>query len=340
MLRYGMQILQGVRMKFKNLGNICLPVFLFFSVTNVEAVDKLIADYGGHSGFQSAVWVAKDLKIFDKYGLDVEVIMITGSARSIAALIGNSTQFSTGSATGPLAAAVKGSDLKVIAASYNKFPYAFVANPDIRNPKDLRGKKVNILNFGGSNDLALRLALKEWGLKLADIQVIVGGDAPTRLGSLMTSRTDATILSPPHLTMAVKSGYRVLADMGDMSANFPQSTLNVKGSYMRDNRDLVKRFVRSYAEAIHVIKSSRDRTMKIFAKRMGVDDAAMVSSTYDYFAPRFSFPPRVNLDGVRDTLSFYAEQNAEFKNRRAEEFVDHSLMDELEKEGFFKKLGG
>ena len=123
------------------------------------------------------------------------------------------------------------------------------------NPKDLRGKKVNILNFGGSNDLALQLALKEWGLKLSDIQMIVGGDAPTRLGSLMTGRMDATILSPPHLTMAVKSGYRVLADMGDMSANFPQSTLNVKGGYMRENRDLVKRFVRSYAEAVHVIKT-------------------------------------------------------------------------------------
>jgi NitT/TauT family transport system substrate-binding protein len=316
-------------------------VFLGFALAcgnNLSSADKLVADYGGQSGFQSAVWVAKDLKIFDKYNLDVEVIMITGSARSIAALIGNSTQFSTGSATGPLAAAVKGTDLKVIAASYNKFPYAFVVKPEIRNPKDLRGKKVNILNFGGSNDLALQLALKEWGMKLSDIQVIVGGDAPTRLGSLMTGRTDATILSPPHLTMAVKSGYRVLADMGDMSANFPQSTLNVKGSYLRENRDLVKRFVRSYAEAVHVIKTSRDRTMKIFAKRMGIDDPAMVSTTYDYFAPRFSFPPRVNMEGVRDTLNFYAQQNAEFKNHKAEEFVDSSIMDELEKEGFFRKL--
>jgi NitT/TauT family transport system substrate-binding protein len=324
----------------RNLGKICLIAGLLFSRAKVEAADKLVADYGGQSGFQSAVWVAKDLKIFDKHGLDVEVIMITGSARSIAALIGNSTQFSTGSATGPLAAAVKGTDLRVIAASYNKFPYAFVAKPDIRNPKDLRGKKVNILNFGGSNDLALRLALKEWGLKLPDIQVIVGGDAPTRLASLFSGRTDATILSPPHLTIAVKSGYRILADMGDMSANFPQSTVNVKGSSLRENRDVVKRFLRSYAEAIHVIKTSRDRTMKIFAKRMGIDDPAMVSSTYDYFAPRFSFPPRVNLDGVRDTLAFYAEQNPEFKGHKAEEFIDHSLLDELEKEGFFKKLGG
>jgi NitT/TauT family transport system substrate-binding protein len=321
---------------------ICLWfVFLFvFAPGTLFAADKLIADYGGHAGFQSAVWVAKDFKIFDKYGIDAEVIMITGSARSVAALLGGSTQFATGSATGPLAAAAKGSDIKILAASYNKFPYAFVVKPDIRTPKDLRGKKINILNYGGSNDLALQLALKEWGMKLADAQIIVGGDAPTRMGSLMSGRTDATILSPPHLTIAVKAGYRVLADMGDMSANFPQSTLNVKGSYMRDNRDLVKRFVRAYAEAIHAIKTQRDRTIKVFANRMRIDDAETVKTTYDYFAPRFSFPPRISMEGVRDTLNFYAEQNADFKNRRAEEFVDQTIMDELEKEGFFKKIGG
>lgn len=319
--------------------SICSLLFTLCLSTSLAAADKIIGDYGGHAGFQSAMWIAKDLKIFDKYGLDVEVIMITGSARSVAALIGGSTQFATGSATGPLAAAIKGSDIKILAASYNKFPYAFVVKPDIRTPKDLRGKKVNILNYGGSNDLALQLALKEWGMKLSEIQVIVGGDAPTRMGSLMAGRTDATILSPPHLTIAVKSGYRVLADMGDMSANFAQSTLNVKGSFLKDSRDVVKRFLRSYSEAIHVIKTQRDQTLKVFAKRMRIDDPETVRTTYEYFAPRFSFPPRVDMAGVRDTLNFYAEQNAAFKNRRAEEFVDQSLMDELQKEGFFKKLG-
>jgi NitT/TauT family transport system substrate-binding protein len=317
---------------------------IFFATMNsavyaAEKSEKLVADYGGHAGFQSATWVAKDLKIFEKYGLDVEIIMITGAARSVAALLGNSTHFSTGSATGPLAAAVRGSDIRIIAASYNKFPYAFVVKPDIRSPKDLRGKRVNILNYGGSNDLALQLALKEWGMKLSDIQVVIGGDAPTRLGALMAGRMDATILSPPHLTLATKAGYRVLADMGDMSTNFTQSSLYVKGSSLKENRDRTKRFVRAYAEAIQRIKTDRELTMKIFANRMRVDDPETVKTTYEYFAPRFSFPPRVNVEGVRDTLSFYAEQNADFKNRKPEEFIDHSLLDELEKEGFFKKLG-
>jgi NitT/TauT family transport system substrate-binding protein len=318
---------------------ILIAILLCFTASLADGAEKLVADYGGHAGFQSATWVAKDLKIFDKHGLDIEVIMITGAARSVAALLGNSTHFSTGSATGPLAAAVRGSDVKIIAASYNKFPYAFVVRPDIRSPNDLRGKRVNILNYGGSNDLALQLALKEWGMKLSDIQVVIGGDAPTRMGALMAGRMDATILSPPHLTLAVKAGYRVLADMGDMSTNFTQSSLYVKGSALKEHRDRVKRFLRAYAEAIHVIKTDREQTMKIFAKRMRVEDPETVKSTYEYFAPRFSSPPRVNLEGVRDTLRFYAEQNPDFKNRKPEEFIDHSLLDELEKEGFFKKLG-
>ena len=154
----------------------------------------------------------------------------------------------------------------------------------------------------------------------------------------MSGRSDATILSPPHLTIAVKSGYRVLADMGEMSSNFAQSTLNVKSSFLRDNRDVVKRFLRAYAEAIHVIKTDRTRSMNVFAKRMRIDDAETVKSTYDYFAPRFSFPPWVNLEGIKDTLDFYAERNPDFKNHKPEEFVDQSLLSELDKEGFFKTL--
>src|SRR5262245_62740271 len=123
-------------MKLIRLGIFCWLVLLCFWATNGKAAEKLVADYGGHAGFQSATWVAKDLKIFEKHGLDVDIIMITGAARSVAALLGNSTQFATGSATGPLAAAVRGTDVKVIAASYNKFPYAFVVKPDIRTPKD------------------------------------------------------------------------------------------------------------------------------------------------------------------------------------------------------------
>jgi len=304
-----------------------------------QAVDRIVADFGGVSGFQSGTWAAKDLKIFDKYGLDVELVMITGGARSMAALLGGSTQFATGSATAPLLARARGSDVTILAASYNKFPYAFVAKPEIQSPKALVGKTIAILNFGGSNDLALQLALKEWGLKRQEINVIIGGDAPTRLAALTAGRIDATVLSPPHLTQAVKAGYRVLADMGEMRSNFSQSTVYVRRGYLTENRDLAKRFLKAYVEAIRVIKSDREKILRIFANRMRLDDREILNATYDYYAPRFSFPPRVNLSGIKDTLDFYAETAPEVKNRSPQEFVDHSLLDELEAEGFFKKIG-
>ena len=69
------------------------------------------------------------------------------------------------------------------------------------------------------------------------------------------------------------------------------------------------------------------------------DDPELLRATYDYFAPRFSFPPRINMAGIKDTLEFYAETSPGLKGRNPEDFVDHSLLDEMEKEGFFKALG-
>jgi len=83
-----------------------------------------------------------------------------------------------------------------------------------------------------------------------------------------------------------------------------------------------------------VIKTDRERTLRVFAKRMRLDDPEILNETYDYYALRFSFPPRVNMEGIKDTLDFYAERNAEVRGRKPEEFVDHSVLDELEKAGF------
>ena len=92
-------------------------------------------------------------------------------------------------------------------------------------------------------------------------------------------------------------------------------------------------------EAVRIIKTDRQRTVKIFAQRMRLDDRELLNDTYNYFAPRFSFPPRVDMQGIKDTLDFYAETSPELRGRRPEEFIDQSVLDELEREGFFKSLG-
>jgi NitT/TauT family transport system substrate-binding protein len=315
-----------------------LLVFLVLA-TRIYAAEKIVADFGGLGGFQSASWIAKDLRIFDKHGLDVDLVMITGGSRSVAALLSGSTQFATGSATTPLLVSARGADVVTVAAAYNHFPFAVVTKPEIKSPQELRGKKLGILNFGGSHDLAMQLVFREWGIKGPEVNVLAVGDQPTRLAALVSGNIDATFMSMPHLSMAVKAGFRVLADMADMRANFSQSTVYLRRSYLREHRPIVKQFLKAYSEAVHVIKTDRARTLKVMANRMRVEDPEILRTTYDYFGPRFTFPPRVNLEGIKDTLDFYGEKNPEVKNRNPLEFVDHAVLDELEKEGFFKVLG-
>src|SRR5438093_1850363 len=121
-----LKTLAGAEMKFVHSAILSLLSLMCLTVATAKAADKLVVDYGGLSGFQGATWVAKDLKIFDKYGLDVDVIMIGGGARSVATLLSGSTQFGTGSATAPLLATARCSYIKIIAASYHKFSYYFI----------------------------------------------------------------------------------------------------------------------------------------------------------------------------------------------------------------------
>lgn len=165
------------------------------------------------------------------------------------------------------------------------------------------------------------------------------GDQPTRLAALLAGTIDATIMSMPHLMVATKAGYRVLGDMGEMQVNFSQSTIYVRRSYLRENRDIAKRFLKAYAEAVYVLRTDRQRSLKVMAKRLRLENQEILNATYDDVAHRFSFPPRVNMAGLKDTLDFFAEKNPELKGRRPEEFVDETLLDELEREGFFKRLG-
>src|SRR5262245_44720460 len=200
-------------------------VFLIASTIplGARAQEQIVSGYDGHAGFQGPVWAAKDLGLFDKYGLTAELVLIPGSARGMAALISGSAQFVQGSAIAPLSAYLRGADVVVVAAALNKFPFSVIARKEIRQPAELIGKKIGIVNFGGSNDLAVTLAFKEWNIPRNAATILASGGAPERLAALITGTLDATVLSPPETVAASRLGLTNLANFGDLSASFPQT---------------------------------------------------------------------------------------------------------------------
>jgi len=314
-----------------------LVAVLFAFSTPLFAQEQILVGYDGHAGFQGAIWATKDLGLFEKHSLNGELILIPGSARGMAALLSGSVPFIQGSATAPLAAYVRGADVVVIAAAYNKLPLSVVVRKEIRAPAELVGKKMGIVNFGGSNDLGVTLALKEWNIPRSAVTILAAGGAPERLAALMNGNIDATVLSPPETIAATRAGLRILANLGDLNASFPQTLVMTRRSYLTSRRDTVKRFLRAYSEGIFEFKTNKEKAIKVYGNRLKQKDVTILEETHNFYGAKFSFPPRLDRSGITTTLEL-VRQTTDVKEPNLAGFVDESVIDELEKDGFYKKF--
>jgi ABC-type nitrate/sulfonate/bicarbonate transport system substrate-binding protein len=322
-----------------NLAGAILLAFSTLVSLPASAQEKISVSYDGTAGFNGPIWAAQDLHLFEAQRLKTELILVSGSARGMAALISDSIQFAQGSATAAIPVQLRGGDVVIIAAALNKFPFTLVAQKDIRKPADLIGKKIGVLNFGGSNELAVHLALNEWNIPRQSVTILATGTAPARLSAMATKALDATVLSPPETFVAARMDLNVLAQLTDLKASFPQSVITVRRSFLEQNRETVKKFVRAYSEAIYLFKSNKQRVLGVYRDRLKQQDASVIERTHGYFAPKFSYPPRVDPEGIRNVLEQVSQREPEAKRPfKTERFVDESVIDELEKEGFYKKL--
>jgi ABC-type nitrate/sulfonate/bicarbonate transport system substrate-binding protein len=234
---------------------------------------------------------------------------------------------------------LEGADLVIVAAALNKFPFSVVTQKDIRKPSDLVGKKIGIVNFGGANELAVVLALKEWNIPRQAISLIPAGAAAVRLLALSKGAIDATVLAPPETIKAAELGLNILAHLSDMTAAYPQSIITIRRGFLEGNRETVKRFVRAYSEGVYELKSNKQKGTKVYANRLRQQESRIVEETYNYFAPKFSFPPRLDPEGLPNALWLIPQRNPGKKvEASVERFYDGSIINELEKEGFFSKL--
>ena len=295
---------------------------------------RFLASYGGTAGYQLPLWVNKELGFAKKYGVDLEIIMIQAGSPNIQALLGGSLQLTQTAASSALLGAVRGAPVLIVATLENKLPLQLISRPEIKDPHQLRGKTIGINRFGGSNDAAVLMAVKAWKMDPKDITMLQTGGTAARMAALIGKKVDATVQSYPEIFQARKLGMNVLADMGDFG--FYTNTSNiVTRSYLQQNRAAVKGFIKGQIEAMHYVKTNKEGSLKILKKNLQISDPEAVEGTYEFFARRLPRTPRTELEGIKNIL---ASIDASQKNPA--EFIDMSLIDEIEREGFVQKLYG
>ncbi|MGZ9143622.1 MAG: ABC transporter substrate-binding protein, partial [Candidatus Binatia bacterium] len=233
----------------------------------VSAQERYLIAYAGFAGFQSPLWATKELGLLTKHGINADLILTPGSTRQIQAMLGNSVHFAQVDAVTTINAIAQGADLVMISGSLNTFPFSFVAQKEIRKPEDLNGKKVGIVGFGGANELAVLLALKEWNMPRNAVTILQAGGAPQRYLGLVTKALDATVLAQPEVGEAQRMGMNVLVHMRDMkTAAFPMNAMVVRRSFLQGNRELVKRYQQAYAEATYQMINNKERATAVLTK--------------------------------------------------------------------------
>jgi NitT/TauT family transport system substrate-binding protein len=304
------------------------------TVTSAAESIPFRVSYGGTAGYQLPLWVNKDVGFYKKYGIDLEIVLIQAGSPNIQALLGGSLQLTQTAGSSAMLAAIRGAPLVIVATLENTLPLQLIARPEIKEPQQLRGKKIGINRFGGSNDTAVLMALKAWKIDPKEITMLQTCGTQARMAALMSGRVDATVQSYPEIYQARKLGMNVLADIGDFGSYTNTSNI-VMRSYLQQHRTVVKNFVKAQIEAMHYVKTNKEGVLKVLKKHIQVTDSEATIGTYEFFTKRMPRTPRTDPEGVKNILGEIGAPQ-----RDPAEFFDMSLIDEIEREGFVQKLYG
>jgi NitT/TauT family transport system substrate-binding protein len=317
-----------------------LPAVLLFS-SNVAAapLKKVRAAFTAFGYANPPFWIAKDLRVFEKYGLDVELIYV-GGARNIQALLGGSVDFSQAGGASVVSAAAQGAEVVILGTVFTRLIFMVHAVPQIKDITDLKGKSMAVGTVGGNSYFAGQLFLSRVGLvPNKDVTFRVLGGTPEVLSALQHGQVQAGVMSPPTTNIAARMGFRQIFDIASLELPFPTISVASTRRFVQENPEAIMNVLRATAEAIYVYKTQPELTLPVVAKYMRVpkDDPALRES-YETYGKQLDQNLRPSLEGIKFILDFLADQRLAIKTKNPADFVDLRFVSKLEEEGFFKRL--
>jgi len=310
---------------------------LSFSVASAQ-LTKITVGYSLIAAASVPGWVAKEAGIFAKNGLDVQLVYIRGSGMIVMALLSKETPIGQMGGSSIVSASLRGADTVMIAGGTVTTEQWLMSRPEIKTAEQLKGGSVAIDRFGGTSDLLTRVALRKLGLTpVKDVAIVQIGSVPDRLSALEKGKVQAAILISPDRFIAEKKGFYTL-----MIVSMPYQGVGVATTrrFIRDNPDIVRKYVKSQVEAVHRIKTDRETGMRVLVKYLGSQDKEILEKTYDLTSAddRLSRKQYPTLEGIKNILEPLAEKDPKAKAAKPEDFVDMRFIKELDESGFIDDL--
>ncbi|HLH23075.1 MAG TPA: ABC transporter substrate-binding protein [Chloroflexota bacterium] len=287
------------------------------------------------AGSQALLQVLQDAGIFARHGLEVETSNIGGRTATAGLLAGEYPLVVTSGAE-VVGAGIAGADVVAVAAALNTLDTS-IWTREVRDPAELRGKRIGVTQLGDSTDFAARFAARRWGLDPAtDVQIVQVGQPPERLAALESGAVDATILQPPLTTRARKLGLTKLTDVASLGLEYQHTVVITTRRRIAEDPEPVARFVRAWAEGLYYYRANPEPSRAAVGKFMRIDDPEALAETYAHYRDLYVVPPYPSVKGIQAIVDVLAESDDRARGARPEDFVDTRFLDALQASGQFQ----
>jgi NitT/TauT family transport system substrate-binding protein len=321
---------------------VCLP-FLWVSdaAHPAEGLQKLRVAYAAITAAFSIPWIAKEAGIFQRHGLDVELVYIAAGSRAVQTLVGGSIDIAAIGGPAGVDAKLAGADTVYVAIPVNRVLVFTVAAPQIQRIEEMRGKSIGVTRIGTVTDFFTRLYLRQNGLVPdRDVMIRQAGGLPEIVAALKAGQIEGGTFGFPAVLHARAAGFRVLVDYNAAGYRYPLSTVIVTQKLLRTQESAVRRFLEAHIEAVHRFKTDPNFAMSVIGKYTQTTDRSMLEETQRVYASAFERVPYPDIEVMKLGLTQVAETNPRVRAVDPKEFVDPRLLREIEASGFVKRLYG
>ena len=290
------------------------------------------------------LWVAKDKKIFDKYGLDVQLIFVMGGALVTQMLAAGEIQIAANAPAALLGLVAGGEKIAMFIGISNTSPFTLISQPSIKAAADLKGKRLGTARFGGSSHVSALIALDHLRLDLKrdNIVLLQTGLDPERMAALEQKGLDAAMLQRLATKTMLAKGYTQLLNLNQAKIPYQNTVLASRRDYMASNAKSFESFTRAVVEGYAFVfnKENKQAVKEVIAKNLRLPNADAAEDFYLEAQEELDRKPYPTLEGTRTVIKFVAEQNPKVASVKAEDIIDLSWLKKLDDEGFFKKVYG
>lgn len=310
------------------------------SVHGATPLAKVNLTSGSASERDGVIYVAQELGLFRKHGLDVSFVQVRSGPVAMSALSSGETHFHWGSVSGAnLGAIAEGVDLVFVAGFINRLSGMFVVNPQIKSPAELKGKSIAVNSLSGGGWIFSMLMLDYWGLvpERDKIQFRTLGEQAVMAQGVLSGSADAAFLGYTFGKMLQAKGFRVLADSEKLPIPYQGSGVIARRSFINSSPATLENLLRALLESAAFIRNAENKAQvtKALAKALRFKRVEDANEGYQSMVNLYERKIYPSVDGIRNVIRLLGASNEKIRRLKAEDLVDDRAVRRMEQEGRF-----